>query len=89
MSAPASIYTIDSLISDCVGRKISDPKGNVRVQALISGKTLAEIWGAVVQWSNKHVANRTAFSLKPLGIVVPEAQQNYKKVDRKAESQGE
>lgn len=65
------MFTIDALISDCVGRYITTPTGEIQVSCLISGRTYAEIWAALVQWANKQIVNHTTFSLTPLGVVSP------------------
>lgn len=64
------MYTLETLIPDCVGRYITGKGGAVQLASLINGRTYAKCWQALIYWlANQHDQGNST-SLSPLGVVV-------------------
>jgi len=65
------MYTLETLIPDCVGRYItSSSSGSVQLAALINGRTYAKVWQALVYWIVAQYELGHSTNLAPLGVIV-------------------
>jgi len=65
------MYTLETLIPDCVGRYITSPAtGAVQLASLINGRTYAKCWQALVYWVVNQYDIGNSTNLSPLGIIV-------------------
>jgi hypothetical protein len=71
------MYTLDTILADCVGRYIAAPGGRVQLNNLINSRTYADCWGALLSWLTRQYHAGFSVSLAPLGVIVqpPQSQQ--------------
>jgi hypothetical protein len=63
------MYTLETLIPDCVGRYITGPSGSVQLSNLINGRTYAKCWQAFVYWVVNQYDLGNSTNLAPIGIL--------------------
>ena len=63
------MYTLDTILADCVGRYIAT-QGRVQLNNLINSRTYAECWGAFLSWVVRQYQSGFSVSLAPLGVIV-------------------
>jgi len=63
------MYTLDTLLADCVGRYVTTSGGKVQLSNLLSARVYADSWGALMAWAARQFAQGATFSLAPLGVV--------------------
>lgn len=66
----SSMYTLETLVPDCVGRYITNDKGNVHLGSLINARTYSECWQAFTHWAVMQFDEGHSISLAPLGVVM-------------------
>ena len=54
------MYTLDTILADCVGRYIAAQGGRVQLNNLINSRTYADCWGAMLRYAR--VCACSAFS---------------------------
>jgi len=66
------MYTLESLLPDCVGRYISSERNasSVHLAALINGRTYAKVWQALVYWIVTQYEAGNSTSIAPIGVIV-------------------
>lgn len=71
MSLPPSqvAYTSEALISDCVGRYITNGSGNVQLVNLINSRTYTSCWQAFVYWIASQYQSQSSANLAPIGVL--------------------
>jgi hypothetical protein len=69
------MYTLDTILADCVGRYIAT-QGRVQLNNLINSRTYAECWAALLTWLARQYQSGFSVSLAPLGVIVQRKQDN-------------
>lgn len=64
------MYTLETLIPDCVGRYIQSPTGQVELASLIDGVTYAKCWQAFIFWVVNQYDSGNSTNLAPMGTIV-------------------
>lgn len=64
------MYTLETLIPDCVGRYITNGSGSVQLASLINGRTYAKCWQALVYWIVSQYEMGNSTNCAPLGVIV-------------------
>ena len=64
------MYTLETLIPDCVGRYITNASGNVQLASLINGRAYAKCWQALVYWIVSQYELGHSTNIAPLGVIV-------------------
>lgn len=64
------MYTVETLIPDCVGRYITSDTGSVQLVNLINGRTYAKCWQALLYWVLNQYELGNSTNLAPLGLLI-------------------
>ena len=64
------MYTLETLIPDCVGRYITNPGGAVQLASLINGRSYAKCWQALIYWLVNQYDLGHSTNLTPLGAII-------------------